>query len=52
MNILPVGAELLRVDGRTDRNYKDNIRFPQFENAPTKKKGITLCISSKRQPIN
>jgi hypothetical protein len=30
MKTLPVGAELFRVDGRTDRHDKANSRFSQF----------------------
>jgi hypothetical protein len=30
MKICPVGAEMLHVDGRTDRDEKASIRFSQF----------------------
>jgi len=30
MKILPVGAELLRVDGRTDRHYEANKHLSQY----------------------
>jgi len=30
MKILPVGAELVRVDGRTDKYDEANSRFLQF----------------------
>ena len=30
MEIRPVGAEMFRVDGRTDRHANDNSRFSQF----------------------
>jgi len=36
MKIRPVGAELFREDGRTDRNDEANSRFINFANAPTK----------------
>jgi len=30
MKILPVGAEIFLVDGRTDRHDEANVRFSQF----------------------
>ena len=35
MKIRPVGAELFREDGRTDRHDEADSRFSNFANAPT-----------------
>ena len=34
MKFLPVRAELLHVDGQTDRHEEDNRRFRKFAKAP------------------
>jgi hypothetical protein len=45
MKILPVGAELFHVDGRTDRHDEVNARFSKFcENVyKDKKLSVKVC---------
>jgi len=38
MKICPLGTELFRADGRTDKHEKANSHFSQFSNAPNKRK--------------
>ena len=46
MKIHPVGAELFRVDGRTD-TMKLIVAFPYFENSPNDVPIIARCTSSQ-----
>jgi len=40
MKIRPVGAELFHADGRTERHYEANSRFPTLANAPENVRGL------------
>jgi hypothetical protein len=44
MKIRPVGAELFRADGQTDRHDESNSRFSQFSWTPLKNSQLKLVI--------
>jgi len=47
MKILPLGAEMIHADGRTDRPEESNSRLSHFANAP--KKRISSASSTNQQ---
>ena len=58
MNICPVGAELFRAEGRTDRHDKANSRFSQFCECTYKLWGTAVaqwlrcCVTNRKVAVS